>query len=421
MRTLTQWKKTIDGCLKGGLAFVKWVSFSCMIGFLVGFIAVLFHHSIEKATELRMEYPWLLFFLPLGGVMIAYLYKITNMEKHRGTNQVLSAVRSNEKLTLKTAPLIFISTVLTHLFGGSSGREGAALQLGGSISAKFGRIMNLDDKDERIITMCGMSAAFSALFGTPITAVIFSMEVVSVGVMYYSAIVPCVISAIIGLGVARTLKVMPTHFVVFGIPKIDVFSVGRVLILGVACAIISILFCVVLEKVGKIYKKYFKNPMVLGAVGGCLVILATWLAGTTDYNGAGMETIAAAFSGKSKPEAFLMKILFTAITLKAGFKGGEIVPTFFTGATFGNVVGGMIGLHPSFGAGIGLLAVFCGVTNCPITSIILSVELFGAHGLMFYAVACAVSYMLSGYFGLYQEQKIMYSKLKPEFIDTKTN
>lgn len=414
-------KKELESCRDGLFVFIKWLAFSCMIGMIVGFVAVLFHHGIEGATKLREHFPWLLYLLPIGGVVIIWIYNIAGMKNHSGTNLVLSAVRSNEKLSLKTAPLIFLSTILTHLFGGSSGREGAALQLGGSISSKIGRIMNVNDKDGRIITMCGMSAAFSALFGTPVTAVVFSMEVVSVGVMYYSAIVPCIISAVIALSVAGLLHVPATQFAVLGIPDMNLMTLASVVAMGIACAGISILFCVAMEKTGDYYEKKFQNLYLRAIVGGSIVILVTILIGTRDYNGAGMEVITHAFVGDSKKLAFLFKIILTALTLRAGFKGGEIVPAFFTGATFGNMFGSMIGLNPSFGAGLGLLAVFCGVTNCPITSFILSVELFGAEGFIFYAIACSVSYMLSGYFGLYKEQKIMYSKLSPEFIDTKTN
>ncbi len=401
--------------------FLKWVGTSIIIGIIVGFIGVLFHFAIEHATEFRIENSKIILLLPLGGAFIAWIYKILDMENDRGTNFVLSAVRDNDTLKLKTAPLIFISTAITHLLGGSSGREGAALQLGGSIASNIGRLLKFDEKDERIITMCGMSAAFSALFGTPVTSVIFSMEVITVGVMHYSAIVPCILSAIVGTKIAMLCGIPPTAFEISVIPDFGTLAVTNVTILSILCGVLSIFFCIAMHKSAHLYKKYIPNSILRGFIGGIIVVILTYIIGTYDYNGAGMNIIELALKGQSKPEAFLIKMIFTAITLGAGFRGGEIVPSFFIGSTFGCVVGAVLGLHPSFAAAIGLTAVFCGVTNCPLSSIILSIELFGGDGIVFFTLACGVSYMLSGYYGLYSEQKIMYSKVKPEFIDKKTH
>ena len=402
------------------LSFVKWIIIAAVVGAFVGIVGVFFHICVEKATEIRVEMPWLIWLLPIGGAAIVFLYKKTGMEKDRGTNLILDAVRSNEPLNIKTAPLIFVSTVITHLFGGSSGREGAALQIGGSIASYVGTHIKLDEKDQRIITMCGMAAGFSALFGTPVAAVVFAMEVVSVGVMYYSAIVPCIIASAVGAYIASLFAIAPTSFSVIGsIPTIELLTIFKVIVLAVLCAAVSMLFCLTLKKTHKLYDK-IPNKTVAAIVGGLAVAILTFIIGTTDYNGAGMDVIGRAVAGEAEYEAFILKIIFTALTLGAGFKGGEIVPTLFVGATFGNVAGKLLGLGGSFGAGLGMAALFCGVTNCPLTSLILSIELFGTEGLIYYAVACAVSYKLSGYYGLYSAQKIVYSKHRPEFIDKKT-
>ena len=383
--------------------FLKWVLFAGVIGLAAGGVSSAFYYALNAVTALREANPWLLWLLPLGGVAIVLLYRICGMEKDRGTNFVLVAVRENQPLRLRTAPLIFAATVLTHLLGGSSGREGAILQIGGSLSSKIGRWMRLDDKDSRIITMCGMSAAFSALFGTPLTAAMFAMEVTSVGVLYYA-------------------------------PNLTPVTLLQCIGMGVLFALLSILFCRMMHAAPRLYDKYLPNPVARAAAGGALVIALTflvwlWNPGTYDYNGAGTAVIHAAIGGEARPEAFLLKMLFTTITLGAGFKGGEIVPVFFTGATFGCTAAPLLGLHPSFGAGLGMVCVFCGVTNCPMTSLLLSLELFAGDSLgMFtgqslglFAVCIAVSYMLSGYYGLYSEQKIIYSKLRPEYIDKKAN
>lgn len=399
--------------------FIKWVICSAALGSILGLIGFLFHFSIEEATKLREQYPFLLFGLPFAGLIIVACYRGWNVTQPKGTNLVIESIRSNEKIPFKMAPLIFIGTVLTHLCGGSSGREGAALQIGGSIAAKLGRMFHMNEDDIRILTMCGMSALFTALFGTPLTAVVFSMEVISVGVLYYTAFVPCIIASIIAFSLSTSLGMVPVHFVL-----IEAFNPSPnmiiLLIFGALCAIISILFCIAMHKTAHAYKHFFPNPYIRIFIGGCLVIAITLLLQTNAYNGAGMEVITEAIHGNSQFEAFFFKIMFTALTLGAGFKGGEIVPTFFIGATFGNLCACMLGFSPSLGAALGLVAVFCGVVNCPLASLLLSVELFGSSYLMEFGLVIAVCYMLSGSYSLYSTQKIMYSKLLPKYINQST-
>ncbi len=414
---MNHWNVSFRHACTDIVVFLKWTAYACVVGTVMGFVGTLFHLCMERANDIRMQQEWLIWLLPLGGAAIALLYRICGMEQDQGTNLVITSVRSTEQISIKTAPLIFVSTFLTHLLGGSSGREGAALQMGGSIAYQIGRWIHLDAKDERMIVMCGMSAAFSALFGAPLTAAVFSMEVISVGVMYYAAIVPCVLAAVVGFSIAHGFGISPTAFSITGIPDLGPVSIGQVVLLAALCGGLSVLFCKGLHWTGGMYRKLLPNSIIRAMAGGILVVALTYLVQTRDYNGAGMNIIQNAMQGQARPEAFILKMLFTALTLGAGFKGGEIVPTFFVGSTFGCVAGGFLGLDPSFGAAIGLVALFCGVVNCPVTSIILSVELFGAEGLLLFAIACAVSYMLSGYYGLYSGQKILYSKLKPEFIN----
>ena len=400
--------------------FLKWLLYACGIGLLAGAVAAAFHFGIDWATELRGEHPWVVWLAPVGGVAIVLLYRVCHMEKDQGTNLVLVAVREAEPLKLRTAPLIFLSTILTHLVGGSAGREGAALQLGGSLAAWVGRGIGLDDKDRRVMVMCGMAAAFSALFGTPLTAAIFAMEVVSVGVMYYAAMVPCVLSSLIAFQFARVCGLHAT--VGYSIPDAAALSpltMVQAAGLGVLCAIVSILFCEVMHAAPKVYANVAPNPLIRAAMGGVLVLGLTLMVGSQDYNGAGDFVIRRLLAGETIPQAFLLKIAFTAVTLGAGFRGGEIVPVLFTGCAFGTLAGPILGLPHAFSGALGMAAVFCGATNCPITSILLSYELFGGESLPLYALCCVVSYLLSGYYGLYSEQKIVYSKYRPEWIDQK--
>ena len=399
------------------IALLKWLLFAILVGLTVGVIGSLFHFALEWAGEMRTAYPWLLYLLPLGGLAIVGAYRLTGMSDDRGTEMILASIRSGQPLHLRTAPLIFFSTTVTHLLGGSAGREGAALQLGGSVSSAMGRLFRLDDRDGRIITMCGMAAGFSALFGTPISAAIFAMEVESVGVMYYAAVVPCLLAALIAQRVALFFGLPPTSFVVNGAPELNAQAMIPLILMGILCGVLANLFCRVMGLGGKFYGKITQNPWLRAALGGGILIVLTLLAGTRDYNGAGMEVIRAALAGHAFPAAFALKMVFTALTLNAGFKGGEIVPSFFVGATFGCAVAPFLGLDPSFGGAVAMIAVFCGVTNAPMTSILLGYELFIGVGVQPMALIAAISYMTSGYHSLYHEQKILYSKIRPKFIN----
>lgn len=400
------------------LIFIKWLIIAVICGLLIGFVGVAFYHCLSFVQQTRMQYPFIVYFLPLGGIIIVGLYRSCGVRQSKGTNMVISSVRSTEKVPMKMAPLIFISTVLTHLFGGSAGREGAALQLGGSIANKMGRIMKLDEKDMHIITMCGMSAAFSALFATPITAAIFPLEVISVGIMYYAALVPCAIASIIAASLAASLGASGEFFLLKEVPLLSVDTAWRVVVLAILCALIARLFCHILHWTNEIFRMYFRNQYIRIIVGGCIIVLLAQLFGY-DYLGAGMNIIEKSIEGEVIWQAFILKIIFTAVTLGCGYKGGEIVPSFFIGAAFGALVGSLLHIPPCFGAAIGLISVFCGVTNCPITSLFLSFELFGFVGIAYFLLADTIAYMLSGYESLYHEQKIMYSKFSPRFIDKK--
>lgn len=403
------------------LVSVKWVIFAILVGTIVGLCGSAFYFGMSYVTFLRTAHPWLILLLPAGGLVIVGLYHLFHDEKDTGTNLVISAIHSGDELPFRMAPLIFISTLITHLFGGSAGREGAALQMGGSIGNALGRLFRFDEKDKHVMIMCGMSAAFSALFGTPMAAAIFPMEMVSVGVMYYIALVPCVISSLVAHGIAVSFGVSNELFLIGEIPAFGILSSVKISVLAILCALVSILFCVILHQTGHLYKKLFKNPYLRVFAGGCLIVLLTCLVGNQSYNGTGINIIENCINGTVRPEAFLLKMLFTALTLGAGYKGGEIVPSFFTGAAFGCLFGNLLGFSPTLCTAVGMTSVFCGVTNSPITSLLISFELFGYDGMPYFLLATAFSYMLSGYFGLYRSQKIVYSKYKTNYINKATH
>lgn len=406
--------------LNRGRIAVRWVIFSVISGIVIGCVGVAFYRCLAFVTQFREDHTWIIYLLPIGGLTIVTAYKLMHDEKDTGTNLVLSAIHSGDHIPFRMAPLIFISTIITHLFGGSAGREGAALQLGGSLGNSIGRLLQLDEKDKNIMIMCGMSAAFSALFGMPMAAAVFSMEVVSVGIMHYSALVPCVVASFVAHGIAYESEVMPEFFAISEIPAFGLNTAIIISVLAILCAFVSVLFCVILHQTEQLYKRLFKNPYIRIFSGGCFVIILTLLVGNQSYNGAGMNIIEHCFEGNVRPEASFMKMIFTALTIGAGFKGGEIVPSFSVGAAFGCLFGRVMDFSPSLCTAVGMTSVFCGVTNCPITSLLISFELFGYDAMPYYLLSVAFSYMLSGYFGLYRSQKIMYSKYKTNYINKRT-
>lgn len=415
---MEQLRKYIDHMGPYAAALLKWIVVGGLVGGVGGVVGALFHLGVNYATSVRLAHPWVLYLLPLGGLVIAGLYRLCKLEG-KGTNAVIESVHFGSDVPVLLVPLIFVSTVITHLCGGSAGREGAALQIGGGIGYRTGRLLHLGEKDLPLATLCGMSGVFSALFGTPLTATVFALEVISVGVLYYAGLVPCITAAMTGYLISLLLGVPPTRFTV-AMPALDAWTMLLVLVLAILCALVSILFCRGLHITEHLAARLVKNSYLRAAAGGMVIIALTLLLGTTDYNGAGMDVIQRALNGQANGWAWLLKLLFTAITIGCGFKGGEVVPSFFVGAAFGCWVGTLLGLPPAFAAAIGLVAVFCGAVNCPIASVVLSVEMFGAEGMLYFAMACAISYVLSGYCGLYSSQTILYSKLRAEFINVHT-
>ena len=400
---------------------LKWLVVASVVGIVGGFVGSVFHLSIDYVTELRFKNDWLIYLLPVGGLLIALIYGLARKSGRIDTNRVIDAVKSDSNVPFVMAPLIFAGTVITHLVGGSAGREGAALQLGGSLGFALGRLFRLDSRDKHIIVMAGMSAVFAALFGTPVAAMFLALEVTSVGIMYHAGLVPCAISALVASRVATAFGLAPVRFLNIDMSEvISATAWAKVFVLAVLCAIVSILFCFAIKKCEHFGKKLISKAWLRGILGGVVLVLFTLVVGTTDYNGAGMDVISHAMLGNARYEAFLLKILFTAITIAAGFKGGEIVPTFFIGSTFGCIAAQLLGLDGAFGAALGFVALFCGVTNCPVASFVLAMEVFGGKAMLIFAVVCAVSYMMSGYSSLYKSQRIMYSKLRDEYVNADT-
>ena len=407
-------KQTLTSVWNYVSRFIIWLLTAAVIGCLCGLAGGGFAMAVEWATHTRTANGWLVYLLPVGGLAIAGLYRLMRLPLSIGTDQIIETVRSQERVPILMAPAIFLSTTLTHLLGGSAGREGAALQLGGSIGAAVGDITHPDHRQDvrRICQLCGMAALFAALFGTPVTAAVFVLEIIEVGRFNTRGLLPCVASAVTASLMAKLIGAPAEVFpLASGLAQVNALTALQTAGLGVVFAVMAILFCMVMHTAGKWVRRWLPNDFIRVTVGGVAVIALTLLVGCRDYNGGGAHTIVEALAGHAKPEAFALKLLFTAVTLSTGYKGGEIVPSFFVGSTLGCVAAPLLGLPAALGAGLGLVGVFCGVTNAPLASLMLSIELFGSEYLPLFGITAAVSFMLSGHFSLYHSQLFAQRKL----------
>ena len=403
--------------------FIKWCFIAYIVGTIGGVLGGSFSIAISKVTHFRIFHPWLLYLMPFFGLLIVWLYHVSGEEKNRGTNMVLASISSDEAITKGTGPLIYISTVLTHLVGGSAGREGAALQLGGWIGYLVGHIkfLHLDEKEEKMVIMCGMSAVFAALFGTPVAASFFCMEVISVGIFHYSAMLPCCLAAFLGRDIAQSLGAEPEIFTIIHVPSLTVKTVQPIVLLGLCLSVLSILFVLILHGTEHKMKKWLPNPYLRVIVGSVIFIVLTLLVGSREYCGGSMTIIEHSLNGYAQWQDFLLKLIFTAIALGCGFKGGEIVPTLCVGAAIGAALGNFLGFYPSLMSACGMVGLFAAVTNAPIASILIGLELFQGKGIAFFAAVVSISYTLSGYYSLYGTQKFVYGKLKNTYINRGSN
>lgn len=390
--------------------FLKWAVLGVLMGGIGGLLGAGFHHALHFVTHVRSENTWLIFLLPLGGLLTVLVYRLLKMQGNRGTNEIIDATLEGRSVSPMVAPAIFLATSITHLFGGSAGREGAALQLGGSTASMLAKLFRLKDEERRIMVMSGMSSVFAGLFGTPLTATLFCMEFESVGTIFTPALLPCYLSAFVASRVSGLLGVHAETYLLETAYGITLDNCWKFLILAVLVSCLGIAMCEFFHKAEHLAAHHLPNPFVRIAVGGVIVTVMTLLVGDHRFNGAGMDMALKAVGGEADWYSFLLKMLFTAVTLSAGFKGGEIVPTFCIGATFGCVLGTLLGLDPGVSAALALVGLFCCATNSPLASIVLSIEMFGAANLYLFALICVICFVLSGNSGLYASQIIEFSK-----------
>ena len=405
---------------KNILYFIRWTAISIVMGTVCGLIGTAFGYGVIYAQRLFKTHSFMLYLMPVAGVLIVLLHQMFHELGNRGTNLILESISSDERIPMATLPCIFISTILSQAVGASAGKEGAALQIGGCIGNYFGDVFHMDERDKKVMIMSGMSGCFGAIFGTPLAAAMFGIEVISIGVAYYAALVPCVFASFIGAQISGALGLHGETFLILHIPKFSLVPALYTVGLGLTCALLSVCFCILLHETQHLYKNKIGNVYVRILVAAGLSIALALIFGR-DYCGAGFNLVEKAVDGESAYLGFLLKMIFTAVALGGGFKGGEIVPTLAVGASFGCTFGLLTGFEPSLCAAAGMLATFVGVTNCPIATMFLGFELFGFEAMPYFAVAVAISFTLSGYYGLYSGQKFTYSKTKAEFINRKAH
>lgn len=396
------------------LSILKWLALGSLVGVLAGTASAVFLVALEWATATREAHPYLLWALPLAGVAVAWLYARFGQGAERGNNLILDTIHRLEgRVPARMAPLVLLGTVVTHLFGGSAGREGTAVQMGGSLADTLARRLRLSPADRRLMLMAGVSGGFGSVFGTPLAGTVFGMEVLRVGAIRYDAFVACLAAAFVGDRVTTAWGVHHGHYPVTGVPDPSLGVLAKVALAGVAFGLAALLFAELAHGFKAAFRTLVPWPLLRPVAGGLAVAGLTLALGTRAYLGLGVPMIQRSFTPDAVPPlAFFWKTLFTAITLGSGFQGGEVTPLFFVGATLGHALAAILHLPPGFLAALGFVAVFAGAANTPLTCILMGAELFGAAPLPYVGIACVISYVFSGHRGIYTAQRIEAAKSK---------
>ena len=416
------------------LFLMKWLAVAIPLGMVVGSACAFFLWALDGVTALRIQEPYLLYLLPLAGVAIAWLYQTCGESVAAGNNLIVDEIHQpGGGVPLRMVPLVLVGTIVTHLCGGSAGREGTAVQMGGSLASGLAqRLPGLPRSDVRLILMAGISAGFAGVFGTPVAAMIFALEVLSIGRISYSAILPCLIAAIASDQACLAWGIEHTHYHVASalpassslrIAPVDLMLLGKVVLAGIAFGLASRAFAEMVHGLQRLLQQ--NVPSLLQPVlGGLIVIALVFVVGTHDYLGLGVSsadpatvTIVSCFhAGGAGSWSWFWKLLFTAVTLSSGFKGGEVTPLFFVGAALGNTLAWGCGAPVDLFAALGFVAVFAGATNTPLACTVMAVELFGGEFVVYYATACLLAYLFSGHSGIYMSQRVGTHKFgNPDF------
>ncbi len=397
-------------------AILEWMFISVLTGTLCGVVGALFSKTVAYATSFRHVNGWIILLLPVGGLLSVLIYRTLRVTNH-GTDDAVRSAHTNDKVSFLLTPATFVCSAITHLFGGSAGREGASLKMGAGIAAFMTGIFRLDERNRRTLSLAGMSGVFAAVFGAPVGAAVFTLEVVRTRTVHRWGLITSLISSGCAYYTAIYLGGGAERFDAGVMPDMSFNVLWRVVVLSALCGVVSYIFCCAMKQSSRTAKHLFKNEYVRISVCALVIVLLTIAVGTQDYNGGGMEVVERIFEGQGvRMEAFLFKIAFTALTVAAGFKGGEIVPAFFVGAMFGAAASVFLGLSAPFCAAIGMTALFCGVTNCPVATVFIASDMFGSQGVLFFVIASAVSFLFSGEPCLYDGKKYPFEQLKNETV-----
>jgi H+/Cl- antiporter ClcA len=401
----------------------KWLVITLIAGAFIGSASALLLVSLDWVTNYRESHLWIITLLPIAGLFIGLMYHYYGNDVVKGNNYLLEEVHSpKDVIPFKMAPLIYVGTVVTHLFGGSAGREGTAVQMGGAIADQFSRIFKLKQCDHKIMIIVGISAGFASVFGTPLAGAVFALEVIIVGRMRYEAILPSFLAAVFAHLACHLWGVAHTHYAIPLVPEPTIVNILLVIAVGILFGLTAMLFSRLVHLWTKLANERVKYAPLRPFIGGIFIVLAICVLGTTKYIGLGIPTIVESFSVQQDWYDFLAKILFTTFTIGVGFKGGEVTPLFFIGATLGSALFGIIPLPMALLAGMGFVGVFAGATNTPIACTLMGIELFGAESGIYIGIACVVSYLFSGHTGIYTSQivgspkHLIYRKIKGQHI-----
>jgi H+/Cl- antiporter ClcA len=398
---------------KISLIITKWAFICVLIGVLSGCASALFLVSLEWVTQFRESYNWIIGLLPIGGLCIGFLYHFYGSEVVRGNNLLLEEYENPQKtIPLKMVPMVLVSTLITHLFGGSAGREGTAVQMSGAIADQFTGLLKLNNSDRKTLIILGIAAGFASVFGTPLAGALFALEILYFSKISFKSIFLSFITAYIAYFTVEFWQVKHTHYTIPSVPQLTIINFVWISVAGVLFGLTSMLFSRSTHFWGRLFSKRIPFPPLRPFVGGLILALAIFFIGTTKYIGLGIPSIVASFSTTNQWYDFLLKILFTGFTLGAGFKGGEVTPLFFVGATLGSVLSLIIPLPIALLAGMGFVAVFSGATHTPIACSIMGMELFGIDAGLYISIACILAYYASGLVGIYHSQIVKGSKYK---------
>ncbi len=404
-----------DNPLKDFLSVVRyllrWVPIAVLTGMMAGTASALLIWSLNLATRIREAHIWLIALLPVAGLLVSMLYQYLGSDLERGNNLIIDEVHDpHQTVPLRLTPLILFGTFMTHVFGGSAGREGTAVQTGASLADQLGRPFRMSVVERRILLMCGISAGFASVFGTPLAGTVFGLEVLAIGAVSYEALVPCIVAAFTGNLTTHDWGIVHGSIDILFIPDIDVKGLLIAALAGAIFGLVAMAFARSAHSIADLFRKYIAWTPLRPFVGGIVVALGVWTIHSTKYIGLGDKGIEAAFTGPQPAHDWIGKFLFTVVTLGSGFKGGEVTPLFFIGATLGNALGYILPLPTPLLAGLGFVGVFAGAANTPIASTLMAMELFGAEAGAFAGVACIFSYLFSGNSGIYQSQKVELRK-----------